>query len=738
MAKKYPTIDPNASQEAEKYPHPIASRAFILEIIGAASDPLPLKTLLKKTGTPQAEGPVLLRRIRAMVRDGQLLEVPSGYAIAETVPLVDGIIQWRRNGDCLCMVDADASVIQLPSGMEEVFPGDRVRVQITRYEADGQRSGMVKSILTPVTPTFVGSYQLNENGSAVVEVFHRGISAPVRVLSSEGYQLKPQDYVVIAIEREPHARQSPRGRIVAHLGSPNQRGIATDVACQQFDLPIQWPDAVEKEAHALEKAAIPADPDRLDLRSKPFVTIDGEDARDFDDAIYCAPCVQGGWTLWVAIADVGAYVQPGSALDREAYQRGTSVYFPDRVVPMLPEILSNELCSLKPHVDRLALVCEMRINPRGCVTRSVFYTAIIRSHARLTYQQVQAVLDGDARALTHFADHVPHLQQVEQLYQQLILQRKARGAIDFESVETRIDLSETGTVVAVTPVERLTAHRIIEECMLCANVCAAKFLKTSGGPTVYRVHAAPSQEKWRDLRKFLDGMGIKPPKADPTPQNVTAFLQRIRGRADYPVLQTMVLRSMNQAIYTPVDVGHFGLAYETYLHFTSPIRRYPDLIAHRLIRYALRRKMDKTIPEIEDVGRYDKIAAHCSYTERRAEEASRDVQFALKCQYMLQHVGEAFSGIVVGVTHFGLFIQLENLYVEGMLHISAVDADYYDFDAEHMRWVGRTTGKTFQLGDRLPVRVAQVSVESRKIDLALILDKPPASRTSRRRKHGTT
>jgi len=515
---------------------------------------------------------------------------------------------------------------------------------------------------------------------------------------------------------------------------------------RQFDIPHEWPESVEDEADRLGSTVRTAHKaHRLDLRELPFVTIDGEDARDFDDAVY-AEKTSTGWCLKVAIADVSHYVKPNSALDDEAKNRGTSVYFPEYVVPMLPEVLSNGLCSLKPKVDRLALVCEMQISRSGNITDFQFSEAVIRSHQRLTYTQVAKALVGDRAGeraereteREHLSDLQVHIDELNALYQVLMAARTKRGAMEFESQEVRFEFNEQRKIQQIVPVKRNDAHRIIEECMLCANICAANFLEKNQVSGLFRVHLPPAGERLAALRSYLSELGLGLGGGDePTTADYQQLSAQIENRLDKGVIQTMVLRSQQQAVYQPENRGHFGLAYNAYAHFTSPIRRYPDLLVHRAIRSRLRSKepsvfvhkvegapaqsIKRNYPYNEEV--METLGVSCSTTERRAEDATRDVAQWLKCEYLQQHLGESFMGVVSSVTKFGLFIQMVDLYVEGLIHIANLPSDYYEYDAATQRLIGRSSKRTFKTGDKAMVQVSRVDLDERQIDLVLT-DRP--------------
>jgi ribonuclease R len=524
------------------------------------------------------------------------------------------------------------------------------------------------------------------------------------------------------------------GRITEVLGDHMAPGMEVQIAIYSYDIPTEWPAAVDDEiAQFAVDVPESAKRGRVDLRKLPLVTIDGIDARDFDDAVYCEPR-GNNWRLYVAIADVSWYVQPDSALDREAQHRGTSVYFPDRVIPMLPEALSNGLCSLNPEVDRLCLVCDMTINPQGQIIRSRFCEAVMHSHARLTYDAVGAMLEKRDRRIRREYQHlVPHLDNLYKLYKVLKTAREQRGAIDFDTQETVIEYDTAGKIERIVPSERNDAHRLIEECMISANIAAARFLRRQRIPALYRVHYGPSDEKLERLRGFLSQLGLTLGGGDqPSAKDCANLLEKAKTRADFHLIQTVLLRSLSQAVYSPDQSGHFGLALAAYAHFTSPIRRYPDLLVHRAIRHVLQggNAENFSYSQNDMIG----LGEHTSMTERRADEATRDAAEWLKCEYMLNKVGETFDGIVSGVTAFGLFIELEKVFVEGLLHVTSLPNDYYHFDPVGHSMQGKRTGKTYRLGDPVRIVVARVDLDERKIDFELAQKKSTSGRKQRRKK----
>ncbi|MEE6030596.1 ribonuclease R, partial [Avibacterium paragallinarum] len=535
---------------------------------------------------------------------------------------------------------------------------------------------------------------------------------------------------VVVVELKPRTAMftRPVGMIIEVLGENMAKGMETEIAIRNHDIPHVFPSAVQKQAKKFtEEVPEVAKKGRVDLRQLPLVTIDGEDARDFDDAVYCERTSKGGWKLWVAIADVSYYVRLRTALDNEAYNRGNSVYFPTRVVPMLPEVLSNGLCSLNPQVDRLCIVCELSISAKGKMTGYQFYEAVMNSHARLTYTKVAAILAGDDELQQRYAPLVPHLQELHHLYQALVNARQQRGAIDFETIESKFIFNEMGRIERIEPVVRNDAHKIIEECMILANIAAANFMETHNEPALYRIHAGPSEEKLSAFRAYLAEQGLSlGGGAKPSTEDYAKLLAQVKERPDHELIQTMLLRSLSQAIYSPDNIGHFGLALTQYAHFTSPIRRYPDLTLHRGIKYLLA-KLQGSKRKTTDSGGYhysleemDTLGEHCSMTERRADDATREVADWLKCEYMQDHVGEEFTGVISAVTGFGLFVRLDDLFIDGLVHISTLDNDYYQFDVNRQQLIGENSGRIYRLGDKVEVRVEAVSLEQRQVDFSLI------------------
>lgn len=718
MGKHFSKKDPFAQREAEKYERPIASRELIMAYLEESGKPALLKDIIVALGMNDEEQQIALkRRLRAMERDGQIARTRGKkFTIVVPMELVRGRVIGRKDGYGFVVPEEGGDDIFLsPYQMRAVFPDDIVLVRAVGTDRRGRPEGTIVEIVQRNTTQIVGRL-FHEEGLDFVVPERKNINQDI--LISEGHHLKatPGQYVVVNITTQPSQRRQPVGEIVEILGDRRAPGMETEVAIRTHGLRYLWPSEVDEEVKKIPSKVSEQDcHDRTDLRALPFVTIDGVDAKDFDDAVYCEPRDQGGWELYVAIADVSQYVQPDSALDQEAFLRGNSVYFPSRVIPMLPEALSNEICSLKPKVDRLVMVCQMRINKDGHLEHHQFYLGVICSHARLTYAEVARILE---HPKTNQHELLKHLQELHALYKKLHRQRNIRGALNFETTETRIIFDEHDKIREIVPVVRNDAHKIIEECMLIANVATARFLQHYHMSVLYRVHEGPSNERLERLHDFLRGVGMRLTGGDsPTSQDYAKLLERLEGRNDAHLIQTVLLRSLAQAIYTPSNKGHFGLAYDAYCHFTSPIRRYPDLLVHRAIRHVLSEQAaEQFIYSNEKIIDFGK---HCSKTERSADLATRDVVDWLKCHYLLEKVGNSYEGIIVDITSFGAFVELKDVYVQGLIHITALENDYYTYDATHHRLVGQRSGKQYRLGDPIFVQVARVDVDERQIDFVL-------------------
>lgn len=685
------------------------------------------------------------RRIAAMERDGQIMPNRKGELLLATkLDFVAGKVQGHRDGfGFLLRDDGDQDIFLSPREMAKVLHGDRVLVKPSG-EYRGKPEGVIVEVIERRTRQLVGRF-LNERGVCIVVPEDQRIKHDILIAPQDAAGAQHGQVVSVEIIEQPSRHSQPLGRVVDVLGEIDDPGMEIEIAVRKFDVPHIFSDAAQKQAERLPAEVRATDlKGRHDLRDVHLVTIDGEDARDFDDAVYCEPIDLGSgsrkkpaWRLVVAIADVSHYVQPGDALDADALERSTSVYFPRRVIPMLPEKLSNGLCSLNPEVDRLALVCDMVIpasgKQAGQVSAYQFYTAVIRSHARLTYTEVWAALSQpEGPVARRLSSHLPALQNLHALYVQLHQARRLRGAMDFETTETKIICNEVGRIEKIIGLVRNDAHRLIEECMLAANTCAADFMSRSRHPGLYRVHDGPSSDRLATLRQFLKIQGLSLGGGEaPQATDYAVLLDQIRDRPDAQLLQTLCLRSMQQAMYSPDNVGHFGLAYSHYAHFTSPIRRYPDLLTHRVIKALVSKK--RYHPTISGDGAalvtqpgrdpeqavWERLGLQCSAHERRADEASRDVEAWLKCWYMRERVGEVFGGAVTGVTAFGIFVTLDELYVEGLVHVSELGSDYFQYNEALYELRGERTGVRYRLTDRVRVQIARVDLESRRIEFRL-------------------
>lgn len=711
--------DPFLERELARYEYPLPSREYIVQILEREARPVELAEIAALLDVTVAEADVFRRRLAAMEREGQLLKNRRGcYLVPEKVDLIAGRIQGHQDGYGFLIPEQGGEDIFLDQKqMARVLHGDRVLVRRTGVDRKGRPEGAVVEVTEAVNRKLVGRVFV-DHGVTFVIPENRRIAQDILIPQDGTGVVKAQSGQVVSIEitEQPNRYSQPVGRIVEVLGNYADPGMEIEIALRKHDLPFDFSPMAEVESAKVPAKVKKADlKGREDLRHLPLVTIDGETARDFDDAVYCEPKGRG-WRLLVAIADVSHYVRPGMALDREARERGTSVYFPRRVIPMLPEKLSNGICSLNPGVDRLAMVCDVEVSSTGKLGKYRFYPAVFRSHARLTYNQVWSWLSGEAEPETAEQLAVrPHVQELQRLFEVLHRARNKRGAIDFETSETRMLFNEQGKIDNIVPVVRNDAHRIIEECMLAANVCAANFLSKHKHPGLYRIHDAPTEEKLKNLRAFLAEFGLQLGGGEePSAKDYGVLLAQVKQRPDFSLLQTVMLRSLQQAIYSPDNVGHFGLAYEEYAHFTSPIRRYPDLLVHRAIKAVLAGEHYQPEGSWEDVG------LHCSACERRADEATRDVENWLKCFFMKERIGEEFVGTIAAVTSFGIFVALDDVYVEGLVHVSELGADYFHFDQAKHQMLGERTGQRFRLGDRLQVRLARVSLENNKIDFTLV------------------
>lgn len=717
--------DPYLRREADKYEQPIASREHILELLTHAGKPLrraEIADLLTITGDEQLEA--LRRRLRAMERDGQLLfNRVQQYCLVNNKDLIVGRVIGHQDGFGFLKPDDGSEDLFLSAReMQPLLHNDRAMVRIVGIDRKGRREAALVEILERNTHQIVGRVHKAEGFFYVVPE-QKNYSQSVLIQKGGVGKAKTGQIVVAEIVEQPTKFRQPIGRITELLGKHMAPGMEIEVAIRAYELPYLWPDALQEEIKPLTlEVPESAKAGRVDLRKTPLVTIDGEDARDFDDAVYCQK-TKRGWKLLVAIADVAHYVKVGTELDREAQKRSTSVYFPERVIPMLPEILSNGLCSLNPDVERLCMVCEMNFDLQGKLTRSKFYEAVMRSHARLTYTEAAKILvDKDKATSQRYQKLVPDLKNLYGLYQLLRENREQRGAMDFDTLETKIVFGPDRKIEKIVPTERNDAHRLIEEFMISANTAAAKYLNSKKMPKLLRIHEGPTPEKLFNLKTFLGELGLTLGGDDmPAPLDYMHLAESVKTRADNHLIQTMLLRSMSQAVYSPELKGHFGLALDAYAHFTSPIRRYPDLLVHRAIKHCLLGLKPESFvygfPDMVNLGEL------CSANERRADDATRDVVNWLKCEYMMDKIGDVFPGIVSSVTSFGLFVELSDIYVEGLVHISSLGQDYYHFDPISHQLKGERTGGRFRLGDKMMVKVVRVDLDDKKIDFELVVNK---------------
>jgi ribonuclease R len=730
--------DPFGTREQAKYEQPIASREFITSVLLAEKGPMDLEALAEKLGLSDNpdSAEALRRRVGAMLRDGQLIQNRRrGLVPVDTEALVAGRISAHPDGfGFVNTEDGDKDVYLSGEQMRQVLHGDRVVVSITGTDRKGRREGRIVDVVERANKSLVGRLSI-DRGTVVVLPDNKRIHQNLLITPGELGDAVDGDMVVAEIVEQPTRTNQPVGRIAEVLGQHLRPGMEIDVALHSHGIPAEWPDAVLDEAAAFSPTVDNTlSNDRNDVRTLPLITIDGADARDFDDAVWCER-LDEGWRLIVAIADVAHYVSPGSALDKEAVGRGTSVYFPGRVVPMLPEVLSNGLCSLNPEVDRLCMMCELTLDENANVAKTRFHNGIMRSHARLTYDQVSEMLtDTGSELREKYASVLPMIEELHNLYKALAKKRRKRGAIEFDSNETHIIFDENKKIKEIIPIQRNDAHKLIEECMILANIEAAAFLEEQDVPVLYRVHAGPKSDRLEDLRTFLALRSLTLGGGDmPSALDYAALAEQITERVDRSVIQTVMLRSMQQAVYQPKNEGHFGLALNEYAHFTSPIRRYPDLLVHRAIKFAL--KKEKVSSYLYSKEAMVALGESCSMTERRAEDASRDVVAWLKCEYMQDHVGSDFPGVVTAVTSFGLFVELVGIHVEGLVHITNLSHDYYRFEQAAHTLVGERTGTLYQLGDAIVVKVAAVNLEDRKIDFTEVSHHAEVATRSQAPKH---
>jgi len=719
-------------QKGKPYKHPIPGPNDLIDFLTETGKPLKADAILKAFDLKgQRMRSLLVEKLNTMVRAGQIIENRRGeYCLTAKLDLVTGTVSGHRDGfGFVVRDDGESEDVYLSAReMRPLFDGDRVAIRVKGMDRRGRAEGQLVDVLERGTQQVAGQF-IRERGIGLVIPDNSKISHRILIPKDESGGAKHGQMVVVQILDFPTYVEQATGRVVNIIGTPGEKGIATDIAIHSHAIPYEWPDTVREQVQDFGAEVPDASMDgRTELRNVDLITIDGADARDFDDAVFCMKA-ESGWRLLVAIADVANYVSIGSALDKEAIVRGTSVYFPDRVVPMLPEVLSNGLCSLNPKVDRLCMVCDMEVSSSGKVTKATFFEGVMKSKARLTYSQVGDFLSGASKTSVP-SELQASVRDLHDLYKAFAKQRRRRGAIEIDLPQTKFKLNDDGEIDRIEVVPRNDAHRLIEECMISANVEAAKFLKKHRIPGLYRVHPKPDTDRFNDLRLYLISLGLKVPHPDHVePRHFTQLIEQVKDRPDSAAITMAMLRSLTHAEYSPTNVGHFGLALESYAHFTSPIRRYPDLLVHRAIRHIIRGgkpgKYDYAPKEMERLG------AITSAHEKRAEEATRDVEAWLKCQYMEQHLGDEFDGVITGVTNFGVFVQITELMTDGLVHVTSLANDYYKYDAGSQKLVGERSGHTYSLGEEMRIRVERVDMETRKIDFRPVTEISPKAQKKR-------
>ncbi|WP_104490292.1 ribonuclease R [Acinetobacter indicus] len=722
-------VDPEAKAEAERYDNPIPSRTLILESIEKLQQAQSHADLVEYFEiADQKSIDALSHRLIAMVRDGQLMKDGFKFQLAAEQPTHEATVYINSKGLGSAHIDGQNDILLPERELRLVFNGDRVKVRQTSVDRKGKAWGFITEVQQRRVKQIIGKLSMYD-GEYFIQPGNPNSHQPVTLEKElvEHAKLNLGDSVRVAIDDYPSREEFATGHVVQSMADKADTEIIIPQTILEFGLPYEFPDNVLKDADSFKEPSAKDREGRVDLRDLALVTIDGEDARDFDDAVYAEKRPGGGYRVVVAIADVSHYVRTGKPLDDEAQERGTSVYFPHFVLPMLPEALSNGLCSLNPQVDRLCMVCDLNLSRAGRVTKFEFYPAVMHSKARLTYTQVAQYFDGDSAAIPEDRDVRKSLNTLFQLYQVLKGLRAQRHAMEFETVETYMTFDELGGIQEILPRTRNDAHKLIEECMLLANVAAAEFALKNDIPMLYRVHEPPEFSRIQKVREFVKLLGLNFPE-QPTQADYQAVIDATKDRIDAPSIHAVLLRSMMQAYYGAANAGHYGLAYEAYTHFTSPIRRYPDLLLHRAIKAHLAQK-----PYPISGAALDDAGEHFSQTERRADEASRSVTMWLKCHYMQQHLGEEFVGVISAVTEFGLFVTLKDLYVDGMIHVSQLGDDFFMFDQASQSLVGQSRGQTFSLGDEVKVKVAGVNLEERKIDFELVRQLTHAGRAIRSR-----
>ncbi|MDG2107050.1 MAG: ribonuclease R [Woeseiaceae bacterium] len=706
------------------YKHPIPSHNDLIDMLTDVGNPIKVDQILIACNLKgQRMRSLLVEQLQEMVRVGHICESRRGeYCLTTKIDLITGRFSGHHDGFGFVIRDCgELGDVFLSAGeARSLFDGDRVAVRIVGDDNRGRPQGELVEVLKRCIQEITGQF-VSERGVGIVIPDNVKLAHRILIPKNESLDAKHGSMVVAEILNYPSKLEQATGRITKIIGTSGDKGLSTEIAIHSHGIPFKWPDNVKKEVQNFGiQVSEHSKQGRTDLRDVDLITIDGADARDFDDAVYCKK-KNNGWQLLVAIADVANYVNVGSDLDKEAIVRGTSVYFPDRVIPMLPEALSNGLCSLNPKVDRLCIVCDMYIQASGEVSKATFYEGVMNSKARLTYSQVGNFLDGESKASVP-KDLQGTLRDLHDLYKAFVKQRSQRGAIEIDLPQTKFKLNNDGEIDHIKVVSRNDAHRLIEECMIAANVAAAKFLKQHKIPGLYRIHSKPDADRFNELRLYLTSLGLKVPHPDHVePRHFSQLIEQIMDRPDSAAITMAMLRSLAHAEYSPSNIGHFGLALESYAHFTSPIRRYPDLLVHRAIRHIIRDgKVGKYNYSTRDM---ERLGAITSAHEKRAEVVTRDVEAWLKCRYMEGHLGEEYDGIITGVMTFGVFVQIPELMTDGLVHVTSLSNDYYKFDAGSQRLIGEHSGHYYGLGGKIRIQVHKVDMQARKIDFRPVVDK---------------
>jgi len=713
--------DPDFAEQVKKYQNPVPSRAALLAYLTEQKKILQLDQIANEIGvTNEDQHEALRRRLNAMINDGSLfINRKRGYGVRDKTDLIKGVVQAHADGfGFLVSPELEKDGFIMPREMRKVMDGDTVLASIQPGVRKNKEGAFIVEILERAHKTLVGKY-FHKNGQGIIEPDNKTIDDIIIPAGSEA-NANDGDFVTVLINEYPNRHRPALGEIIAVLGQKLDSRLAMELTMAAQNLPHEWPEDFDRVTSYIPTHVSDEDIDEevVDIRHLPLVTIDGEDARDFDDAVY-AEKNDKGWRLIVAIADVSKYVPPNSELDIEAYKRGTSVYFPGKVIPMLPLEISNGICSLNPQVDRMCMVCDMLISKQGEIKKHRFYRAVMHSHARITYKQCWEFIDKGIKQDKWHKKVAPAIETMNSLYQAMNQEKSKRGAITFNSTDVFITIDSEGQVSGIHPYTRNDAHKLIEAFMIAANICAAKFVSKHKIPAAYRVHDTPPPRKLTDLKAFLQSLGIKPNFSDPVqPKDFERIIEQIQGRDDVSLIESVLLRSQALASYEAENGGHFGLALDYYAHFTSPIRRYPDLMIHRAIDYIIKSKKPKRY--IYSQQKAIEMCVQCSLTERRAETASRDVDARLKCMYMEQFIGDEMIGTVSGVTHFGVFVTLDNIMVDGLIHVTSLPNDYYQHNPIQHKLVGERSGHVFQLADKVKISVAAVSLDDRKIDFEFI------------------